>query len=261
MAKLRSDGVQCKALLGALAGRQYDRTAGESCLKQIRAASSKPGFCGSTSDPGAGACDNVLASTNGTAKPGELCTKTEDCAASPEGRVTCQSLFLQGAQIRKCQVQKTGKEGDMPCAGTVDGSVTSFSSSGQQTDIAPTAYLCRVSDGLYCDGQSLKCTKIQAVGAACSTASSSYACVKEAYCDSVTRVCNTRKPAGSACTADRECVAGTYCDSMTRMCKASLAAGAACTSSRECASSSCVNMKCADTSAAGNLGLALICGT
>jgi hypothetical protein len=263
-AGLRTDGVQCRALIGAY-GAHYDATAGEACLRDLRAAATRADFCmGGLSTP---TCTSVLAASGGTAKPGDTCNKTDDCAPSSAGAVRCQSLYVGQPQMKiaKCQVQVVGKEGDGPCAGTQDGNLTSFASSGNAKDVPAMAYLCRTSDGLFCDPDQMKCTKMQAEGGPCSSSSfsSQYACVKTATCDTTRKTCVARKAVGTPCTGttfSSDCVAGAYCDTTAKVCKATAAAGTACMADRECTSGNCLNSKCA-AGTDSDLGLAFVCGT
>jgi len=259
-AGLRSDGVACQALYGALAPSGYDAAAGNDCLREIRAASSSPTFCdspGSTSS--APSCKRVFSSTGGTVAPGGICTKDSDCAASAEGSVRCATLYKSGAEIRKCQVQISGgKAGDSPCVGTVDGSTTYYSGSSTATDVAPRGYLCDIKDGVRCDSTADKCVAISPIGGACTGGSSD--CVKDAFCDYKTKTCLAKLPAGSTCdTFGSQCMVGTYCDGTSKTCKAQLADGTACTDYKTCLSGSCVNGFCAKKSTT-DLSLAFLCG-
>jgi hypothetical protein len=252
-----SDGAQCRAFYSAFTGSAtYDAAAGSKCLEEVRAQKGSASFC----DEGISApsCEKAFGSNTGTKKPGEACSEDEECAPSAEGKVECASLFVGGSQIKKCQVQVTGKLGDTPCAGTVDGNTTSFSGSGTATDIPPKGYLCYVKDGLRCDSKTGACAAIAKVGEACE-GFGSYLCTKDAYCDTTAKKCVARKAVGAACTgfSSEQCVEGAYCDSTTKACVASLAVGAPCKSSNECASGSCVNSACA---AGGDLTTAFLCG-
>jgi len=255
-----TDGASCRVFVTALAPPSFDSSAADACLTELRAAATSPTFCDSAGSASGPSCNKVFGSAAGTAKPGEVCTKDEECAPSAAGKVICASLFNNGTEIRKCQVQVAGKAGDSPCSGTVDGNVTSFSGSGTVTDVAPMTYLCNVADGVYCDSTSMKCAAIGMVGDACSAFGGSYSCAKTAYCDSATSKCTARKAAGDACTSfSDQCSAGNYCDDTTSKCVAALAVGAACASSQACASDSCVNGKCA-AAGSDDLGLAFLCG-
>lgn len=259
-AGLPSDGAACRAVYGALTPSNYDAAAGNACLSEIRALSSSPTFCdnlGSTTGS-APSCKKVFQTTAGTVAPGGECTQDKDCAPSSEGSAKCASLYKGGTTIKKCQIQIAGKAGDSPCVGTVDGNVTSYSSSGTATDIPTKGYLCDVKDSVYCNSTSGKCTAISGVGGPC-TSSYSHECAKDAYCDLSSKTCAAKKPASAACTGD-QCITGTYCDDTTKVCTTQLAEGAACKTSKECLSNNCINSKCAK-SGLSDLSLAFLCGS
>jgi hypothetical protein len=257
-AGLRSDGTQCKLFLGAFAPQgKYDKQAGEACLAEAKAASSKADFCDTGLE--SAVCDKVFGEPSGSKKPGETCESDSDCAASSEGKVDCATAFSGSAQIRKCQVQVRGKAGDQPCVGTVEGNTTFSSGSGD--DVPAKGYLCYDKDGLRCDSKTNSCLAYKAVGEACI---SNGDCVSTTYCDSVQDKCAERKAVGAACSetgfsSDRECVVGNYC-STAKTCMALIAEGGACTSGVQCLSGDCVNSKCGPKGAS-DFGLALICGT
>jgi hypothetical protein len=258
MAKLSTDGKQCKALLGAFAPTNYNATAGEACLAELRAASGKPDFCSDGLDGTTGSCDKAFPDqSSGSKKPGETCDMDDECAPSAEGDVRCQrASVVGGTVVRKCQVHVIGKEGDQPCVGTVDGSVTSYSSSGD--DVPPKGYLCRVADGLYCDWTSHACVKFKAIGESCSGSSD---CGRGGSCDG--GKCVARKELGAACTggfaSQGECVEGAYCSATSMTCAAQLGDGMACTDQEACKSQDCVNGKCKGDVPA-NFALGLLCG-
>jgi hypothetical protein len=257
---LPASGEKCRALLGAFApASQYDSQAGKACLSELRVASGKPSFCQTVSTQDGPSCDLVFGGSEGSKAPGEPCTDDDECKASAEGRVRCQSRSTGGAQIRKCQVQVRGKQGDAPCVGTVDGSVTYGFGSATTTDIPPRGYLCHLSDGLRCDATTGACVTRKAVGEACT---STQECVATGYCDRTLRRCADRKALGQPCTASfssDECVTAAYCRSSDRTCVAKGAEGVSCTDDLQCLSEDCVNGKC-DKGTTGDLGLALICG-
>jgi hypothetical protein len=259
MANLSTDGKQCQLLFGAFGGQaRYDKAAGEACLAETRAIAGSADFC--TTGLDVPACDRVFVS-GGKKQPGETCTDDEDCAPSSEGEVTCDLMFgTGGAQIRKCQVQVKGKEGDKPCVATKDGNVTSGNVS--LDDIPPRGYVCHVADGLRCDSITDSCVKLKLSGEACSGADSE--CVRTAYCDDdqMPARCADRKVVGASCTPsfDSGCAAGAWCSDSTRMCAAQVALGAACTQSGQCLSGNCVNGKCA-RSGLEDFALSFICGS
>lgn len=258
-----TDGSTCRNFLNqGASGRQYDPVAGDACLGELRAASSKPDFCESGTSPAS--CKAVYKSSGGGVAPGQACTEDEDCASSPDGDVECARQFnSSGSDTRVCQVQIRGKEGDGPCVGTRDGNTTSFSSSSTNDEPLPArAYICNVSDNLACDGQTRKCVRIQDVGGPCD-GSGQYDCVKTAYCDYQKKTCVARLPAGTDCGStfsSNVCQEKLYCDQTTKKCTQALATGTACQRSDQCESRSCVNGKCEEGSSLGDLGYVLLCG-
>lgn len=269
-AGLSTNGSQCRAFLGAFTNSSsYDAAKGDACLKEMRAAQSNPDFCTGSSSL-APSCNGVFATSGGgTKKPGEACDTDSNCATSSQGKVRCASSYdSKGARTSVCQLQIPGKEGDAPCGGTIDGNSTYFS--GSSSSGAPPAqiFTCDVKDGIYCkssfatDAPPASCTRIAAIGAACEGSSSSYACVKGAYCDFVTSTCKAKASVGQPCSGSDTCADGAYCDTSSgssSTCLAQLAEGADCTSSSQCISDTCNNKKCAKGST-GDLGLAFICG-
>jgi len=257
-AGLRTDGTQCGALLGAFVGpSNYDAKAGGMCLGDIKAAAGKPEFC-ADAFAALDTCESVATRAGGTKKPGETCTDDEDCAPSSEGDVECANEFVDNKTVEKCQIQLRGKEGDMVCVGTRDGSTTYGSFSDAQ-DVAPRAYICHVSDGLFCNAKTESCSKIQPVGGPCgANGFGNFECVATAYCDNLTDKCVARKAAGADCSSfGTECSAGHYCNEDTEKCTVQTKDGAACTTDEECTSDNCVNDKCAPES---DFGLQFYCG-
>jgi hypothetical protein len=253
-AGLRSDGAQCRSLLGGLApASSYDAAAGEACLAAMRAAAmAGPALCETGETPPE--CENVFGAT-GTAAPGATCAEDEDCAPSAQGKVKCEGAFQSGGgEIRKCQVQVVGTAGSSPCVATIDGSFTYYF--GTDDDVVSLGYTCNVADGVRCDGTTNVCVALKAVGAACA---SSTDCVRNAYCDGVQDTCAALKALGADCSLDAECMANAFCSSTTNTCSARKAAGATCGKSAECVSKDCVNSKCGAGS--DNFALTFICGT
>jgi len=253
MAKLHTDGKQCRAFLGAFAPAMYNAAAGEACLARLRAASAKADYCSGEDWDCEGAFPDQAA---GAKKPGEACSDDEECAPSAEGKVKCHRVSSGGAEIRKCQVQVTGKEGDKPCVGTVEGSVTIYQGGG--TDVAPKGYLCRVADGLHCDSDTESCVRFKAVGEACMGFDD---CGSTGQCES--GKCVARKAIGEACTggfsARGECVEGAFCQESSMTCAAKLGHGTACTDNDQCKSEDCSNGMCKGDVVV-DFGLALFCG-
>lgn len=258
-----SDGTTCTNFVDqSAAGRTYDPAAGDQCLTEARTAAQAPDFCDNGESPAS--CKQVFKSASSGAQPGQPCKQASDCASSPEGEVDCHLESTSGAETRTCQVQIRGKENDTPCSGTRDGNVTSYSYSSSSTDptTPPRVYVCWVSDGLYCDGNTKKCTRMQDVGGPC-TGTGEYECVKTAYCDYSQKKCVDRLPAGADCGqtfASQACQDKLYCDSTTKKCTQAFAAGTACQKSEQCESHSCVNGKCDDSNGLADLGYLLLCG-
>jgi hypothetical protein len=259
-----TDGAFCKAIYGGLLGKaQYDSAKGNACLSELQAASSSTTFCTNPTS-GTMSCNGAFmnAGGGGAVQPGDLCTNDTDCATPPQGSVRCASNYTGNAVTKACQVSLPGKLGDTPCLGTRDGSTTYYSGSLPTGDAgtkpAAQGYLCDVADNTYCNNKGV-CTAIADVGGACD-GSSTYACVKTAYCDYASKKCVARAAVGDSCaTNSQACAAMAYCDPATKKCTAGLADGTACTTSMQCASGQCVNQKCGST---GNdsFSLALICG-
>ncbi len=264
-----TDGVQCRNFVDKSAsGREYDAAKAEECLAGYRADSSRPDFCEkSTSIP---ACSEVYKKAGGGAAPGATCSDDDDCAPSAEGDVDCASYSSNGATTRICQVRVRAKEGET-CIGTKDGSITSTSGAGGAPP--PKIGICHTEDNLHCEsagtstnGQTeRKCARIQDVGGPC-TSSSSFACVKTAYCNTTTKQCAARLPLDGDCGTSsggfgsNVCQDKLSCDQATKKCVQGLADGAACERSDQCESKSCVNKKCEKSSGLEELGYLLICG-
>jgi hypothetical protein len=258
-----TDGASCRAVYGGLVGsQQYDPGKGSACLSELRALSSTPTFC---DNPSAPSCKGAFKEAgSGNKQPGEECSKDGDCAPSGEGNVNCASNYSGSSETRACQIELEGKAGDTPCISTRDGNVTSTSfSSSSGGDAGPQAppargFICDVAKGVYCDGKSKACEAIHNVGESCESFDS-YACVKTAFCDSLTRKCLGRRAVGEDCsTNSQSCTEKTNCDQVTKKCVAGLPDGTACKTSSQCASDHCVNSKCDPDS--GDLASQLLCG-
>jgi len=252
------DGKQCQLFVGFFA-TNYDPKKGATCLNDIKAASTSANFCELT-DINSPACTAAFATAAGTKKPGETCEQDDDCAPDAKGEVSCETRFAGNAQIRKCQTQIAGKEGDSPCTRTVDGDF-SVGVASSTTDVPAQVFVCNVADGLSCSSKTSACTKIQPVGGMCSNQFDNYACVKAAYCDQQMAMCLAKVAVGQSCSTSKKCVEAAFCDDTTSVCIAKRAAGAACMQDEECVSTNCVNLKCdAGSGTSNDLGLALICG-
>lgn len=255
-----TDGASCRAGFSAQVGDQpYNVAKGNACLAEIRAQSNAPDYC---DDPTAKApsCKGAFGGGGGTKQPGEECSKDGDCASSPEGSVNCASSYSGSAETRSCQVELDGKAGSTPCISTRDGNTSivesSFSPDGGTPRPPARGYICDVANGIYCNGTTAACTKIENVGGPCN--GSDTGCVKTAFCDYSVRQCVARRAVGEDCKANSQaCVAKSSCDEATKKCVAALSDGAACTGSGQCASRRCVNQKCQSQS---NEVAAKLCG-
>lgn len=258
MAGLPSNGQQCQAFFGFF-GSGYNADKGKACLEEMRAASQKSDFCEFAGGDDSVTCDSVFTSSSGKTQPGQACEDDSDCAPSKEGEVECATVFVNNAQVRKCQVQIRGTEGDAPCTGTKEKNFT-LGGGASTTDVPPKGYICHVADGLSCSSKTGKCTKIQPVGGACESTFSSYACVDAAFCDSSKMMCVAKQAVGATCSLNGNCVDTAYCEDSSDTCVAKRADGAACSEDEQCLSDDCVNSKCEkDTNS--NFGLAFICGS
>ncbi len=249
----RTDGVSCRALIPAVTGQtSYDAQKGGACLSEVRAAVSGAGGCASASS--APSCKTVFGTTGsrGTKAPGEACTDGSDCAANPEGEVTCTTLFASGAQESYCQLRIVGKLGDTPCVGTKSGNVTSYSTGKERV---ARGFVCDTATGTQCDATTKTCAAPAKIGDACT---SDQGCERAARCDFTSRKCVDRIPVGGDCTGQSSgCVVDAGCDNGTKKCVARLPDGADCTTGSECATSLCVNKKCGTT---GSSSFSLLCG-
>lgn len=267
-----TDGAGCRTFYAAFTSDQvYDAAKGQACLNEIHSHQNDADFC---SDPTgkSPSCEGVFkkaGSSSGTKAPGETCSEDEDCASSSEGDVRCMSSYSSGGAVTKtCSVLiENGHEGDTPCVGTKDGSLTVYeTSSSSSGDAGPTkapdrGYICDVAGGSYCDSQTHVCTKIQDVGGECSDFSQ-YACVKTAYCDFSTKKCVARVGAGGDCSTNSQaCTEDARCDFTTHKCVARAADGSPCKTADECVSERCENGACAPkSSGTSDLTLQLLCG-
>ena len=252
------DGKQCRTVFGAI-GSKYRADLGKACLDAARAKSSANDFCALTWEDETESCNELFNSPRGNKMPGENCDADNDCATSSKGTVVCQASWsgdFKGPEVRKCQVQIRGKEGDKPCAGTVS---KQFFHSSKSADVPEVGYVCHVSDELACSSASQSCTKIPSVGEACRT--DQFSCVDGAYCDGKSLKCVLKQPVGSPCSSAISCVDAAYCNTSAKTCAARGAKDAVCETDEQCLSKGCVNAKC-DKSFEGLAGLylAVACG-
>jgi hypothetical protein len=268
-AGLSTNTSSCAALISGL-GKGYNPSAGQACLDAATQASKEPGFCSSTS-MSSPACSNVFSNSSsgsssggssGSVQPGGSCQFDSDCARAPGGGASCLGGGFSadgGFGGSQCIQTTTGTAGQGPCIGTINGSSTETSWSGNTAP--PThAYVCDVASGLTCSGATHQCSAQVGTGQPCNQDGD---CVAADYCDfngSSGSTCTPRLPDGSSCAMSfSACMTTSYCESTSQTCKPALPMGAACGSgnSAPCQSGLCVNDKCSSSS---NAGLGLICG-
>lgn len=201
------------------------------CIAQLRAAVTKyqSNFCANYGRADIPACPDVRRVANkGKSKPGEPCSRAEDCAPSHEGPVQCSN--------GGCQLLRRGKAGDKPCGITDEG--TFEASTGIVP--GPTVFVCNVQeDNLYCDPNTNTCTELKAVGAECEE---SEECVRTAYCNESSKKCQTKKASESACEDSSECQTPFHCEE--GFCRHDVDDGEDCTDDAMCKSNSCQDGKC-----------------
>jgi hypothetical protein len=175
------------------------------------------------------------------------CLQDDDCPAPPEGEVVrCVAGFVNGADVRKCQVQSRGQGGSTPCVGNVRGGVVLYSGTSSG-DIPDRGYLCHADDGFRCDGTA--CIPLTGTGEPCELSGN---CAETDFCDATTGLCAARKPIGAACIDQAlECAEGAYCDAAALVCAAQFDSGAACTDHVQCLSGNCPDGTCAATQSIG----------
>ncbi len=268
-AGLPGRGQGCEAFLGALENPStYSPTAGEMCLQAIQQLSTQADFCSGTGNSSS-ACDAVFAVTgqgSGSGAPGALCMTDSDCAAPTGGSSVCwqQTMFVDGGtqSTASCIELSVGKNGQGPCLETLGTNESSTSWSGA-TPPPDQAYLCKLSDGIYCNSSTRMCTTLGITGQPCEE---DQECVVGDYCSAPTfgmAICAPRIADGASCSSSSSfsttgpCQTTSYCDSSSMTCKPQLADGAACTLDQQCPTRSCVNGKCGGAS--GDSGLTILC--
>jgi len=241
-----TDGKLCRAegMLSPPSG--FQKSAGDACLQDLRAAAATADFC-KTGDSQITSCQTVFGHHADKA-PGDACSTDSDCAPSADGSVVC--AFSTAGSI--CQVRTKGAENDTPCVGTTGGDVPFEPSSSSTTPAR--GFLCDWGDGLRCDGTA--CVRLKSLGDACTIGVQE--CAASAFCDFATATCAVRKNVGESCgDGSYECVMGTTCGA-NMTCVAQGAIGATCQIEAECLSLACQGGVCTE---AENLGLLLLCGS
>ncbi|AKV03690.1 hypothetical protein AKJ09_10353 [Labilithrix luteola] len=245
---LATDVRPCRDSYAKIAAvSDIDLAEANACLAERRARSNDPDFCLQQLDS-AESCTRVFRrkpSPDGLAL-GARCTSDNDCAPAEGGTVRCARTDPVGKEI--CQLQIDGHAGDGPCLGTVD--VSGFV--GQPGFYgAERAYLCHLSDGLYCTATST-CAEAKGVGQPCD--GPPWVCTSGNFCEYTTKTCMALLGEGSSCAQNLfACARGLSCNRGT--CSAERAFGAPCTSGDDCGSKRCVDGTCASFA-----GQAYFCG-
>jgi hypothetical protein len=236
----------------------FDAAIAKSCLEKARNAASEPTFC--ISPP---LCDDAFILPGGTTPPGQPCTLGDQCAVAPGGQATCSLVAVDlnadgGLSIAQTCTQLTnGQLGQEPCAGTVTDLVTCYTGPPG----APAhAFLCNVSDGLYCDSNTGQCTALATTGQSCD---GNVLCVAGDYCGPSLDPSNLNSGScapllanGAPCDPNTfECVPLSYCNPTSTTCNPQVAYGSACTVDAQCLTGLCANGSCGPSAIAS-----LFCG-
>jgi hypothetical protein len=231
-------GKRCRAgLEGVLVQGIYDAAAAGLCIAQLR--SSKPEAVCELSMSSTSPCQMAVAPNQhpGNKQPGEGCSSSAECAASPEGEVECRGRPGPGW----CELQVRGKEGDAPCVATVldRGRLGRAEAPGTR----PTrAFLCYQADDLHCDaGTKPRCAKPRPTGSPCTAEGD---CARTDYCRSGELRCRRLIPVGAACNTELACVDEATCTLSTHTCTVWRPAGAVCSAGEQCHSGVCEGSIC-----------------
>jgi hypothetical protein len=239
----------CVATLGAKKPDiDFDREKGTACLAELGAKKGDPALCKDVAKA-APSCSAALRERSGPKKPGEPCTRRGDCASSTEGKVEC--AVESGGSV--CELTIVGKEGDGPCAGTLDGVDLVEPPPGTR---AARAFTCDYAAGLYCDRTKNACAKVQDAGGPCDPGTAR-SCTRTSWCNA--SKCTARAPVGSACDSTR-CMIEATCDTTTNKCVPLAAPSAACETSDQCASHFCSEGRCATRTPPPDPALVPVCG-
>ncbi|MEO6419765.1 MAG: hypothetical protein ABIP39_10180 [Polyangiaceae bacterium] len=227
-------------------GGTYDANAAGACVAQLRAQAA------ACADPPAGSrmkdCGPIYV---GTKKVGDACAHTAECAANPEGSVSCSITTVIGGpgtgttDTGICVLYKTVAAKGDPCGGSSSGKTPSI-----QADCESN------SSPFYCDYSGTHtCVDRIAIGQTCHGSD----CVIGAFCNN--GKCAAQLAEGATCTYGN-CATGLYCnvasvDTGTGTCAKEKSAGEPCVSglNDSCGSGSCSMGKCS----AGSLATANAC--
>lgn len=177
----------------------------------------------------------------GRRAPGEPCSDEIECRARPGEDAYCD--FQSDGASGVCAVSRRVHAGrSAPCGGTcrpVDGSPTEacLSFAAAPSDVPDDASLpfCYTSDGLQCSGEpgQRTCQPLVEVGSSC--AGNSVACVKGAFCNWETSMCEERRSSGLCDGLQDTCSESSICDAEQRTCIfVGKPAGSACDADADC---------------------------
>jgi hypothetical protein len=211
--------------------QNYDPVAGKACLAELEAPTAAGGSCLPMSSDPDDACWHVFQGHYGTTPAGGTCAHDSDCAAPPTGTSVCTTVTGGGA-TRFCMWHQVGKAGDHPCVGD-QGSSGDVLFSGDLSQAQ--GYICRSTDGLFCDGPTDTCLPRGAPGATCLNDVGCAAHICQGG------VCVAASKVGAPC--GQRCEDGSFCS--MDVCVPSTPAGSPCAQNEECALELCANGVCA----------------
>jgi len=221
------------------AGVRYDPNAAFRCVEVIRTRS-----CSFGPSIGGGPCDDMFV---GLRKPGERCSRSEECARASEGYTACD-LALDGASM--CVVRPDalaamrGKAGDKCFASCREWIFAGQPASACGLLLPPpnSGAACFWNDGVHCKNGT--CAPLEPIGGECFSVDS---CSRGAYCGgssiTSTGTCRAELGVGGDCSADPHgCGDSSYCEQ--QVCRSRKAAGESCSSEQECSFVPCDLGKC-----------------
>jgi hypothetical protein len=239
---------QCQTLYESFAeSLVFDPILAASCLQKVRTEATEPTFCISPRE-----CLEAFVMPGGTLPLGQPCTGNDQCANAPGAPAACSAATVitadGGCTLTDICTQMTyGQLGQEPCEDTVTDIGPSFT--GPEGCPSPAkAFLCDVSDDLYCASNTGQCTTLATTGQLCSD---DMPCAVSDFCspplDSLTLgSCAPFKADGASCDGvmDVSCGPLSYCDPTALTCRPRLAHAAPCTLDPQCLSGRCTNGVC-----------------